>query len=51
MSNQITIAGREIGPSFPTYIIAEMSANHNGSIDAARMIIEKAKSAGAELSW
>ena len=25
----VSIAGRAIGPSLPTYIIAEMSTNHN----------------------
>lgn len=44
----IQIAGRSIGPSFPPYIIAEMSANHNGKIDTAFRIIEEAKKAGAD---
>jgi len=42
------IAGRQIGPSLPPYVIAEMSANHNGSIDIAFRIIEAAKQAGAD---
>lgn len=44
----ITIAGREIGPDFSPYVIAEMSANHNGSINTAFRIIEAAKQAGAD---
>ena len=44
----IQIAGRSIGPGFPPYIIAEMSANHNGKIDTAFRIIEEAKKAGAD---
>lgn len=48
MTNPITIAGRQIGADFPPYIIAEMSANHNGSLDAARAIIDRAKAAGAD---
>ena len=48
MTKRICIAGREIGDGHPPYIIAEMSANHNGSIDAAFSIIEQAKSAGAD---
>jgi len=36
-----------IGTNFLPYVIAEMSANHNGNIDTAMRIIEEAKSAGA----
>ena len=42
------IDGRKIGKDFPPYIIAEMSANHNGDINAAYKIIEMAKQAGAD---
>ncbi|WP_316346923.1 pseudaminic acid synthase [Desulfuromonas acetoxidans] len=45
---QITIAGRPISESSPPYVIAELSANHNGSIDNAFRIIESAKNAGAD---
>jgi N-acetylneuraminate synthase len=50
MSNHpsITIAGRHIAVDRPPYIIAEMSANHNGSIENAFKIIEAAKQAGAD---
>lgn len=44
----IRIDGREIGPSHPPYVIAELSANHNGNIETALKIIEKAKLAGAD---
>jgi pseudaminic acid synthase len=44
----ITINGRKIGIGEPAYIIAEMSANHNQSIDRAIKIIEAAKDAGAD---
>lgn len=44
----ITIAGRSIGIDEPPYVIAEMSANHNGSIETAFKIIEAAKSSGAD---
>lgn len=42
------IGKREIGPGMPAYIIAEMSANHAGSIENAKMIIHAAKDAGAD---
>ncbi len=39
---------RPIGPGHPPYIIAEMSANHNGSLQTAFRIIDEAKKAGAD---
>ena len=42
------IGNREIGAQAPTYIIAEMSANHAGSIENAKKIIYAAKEAGAD---
>ncbi|WP_442878785.1 pseudaminic acid synthase [Aeromonas sp.] len=44
----MTIADRKIGPAFSPYVIAEMSANHNGNLQAAFNIIEQAKKAGAD---
>jgi pseudaminic acid synthase len=46
--NQITIDGRRIGAHYSPYVIAEMSANHNGSLNAAFRIIDEAKRAGAD---
>ena len=48
MSNSININGRDIGHNQPPYIIAEMSANHNGSIDNAFSIVDMAKESGAD---
>lgn len=47
-AKEISIDGRQISTSQPPYVIAEMSANHNGSLDAALRIIEEAKNAGAD---
>jgi pseudaminic acid synthase len=43
----INIDGREIGPKFPPYIIAELSANHNGNIERAFETIKAARDQGA----
>jgi N-acetylneuraminate synthase len=48
MMNKMSIAGRKIGSGFAPYVIAEMSANHNGSLDNALRIIDEAKKAGAD---
>lgn len=45
---QIQIGKRFIGEGQPSYIIAEMSANHAGSIERAKEIIHKAKECGAD---
>ena len=43
---EMIINQREIGENYPPYIIAEMSANHNGDINNAYKIIDMAKSSG-----
>jgi len=48
MKPSIEINSRHIGLGYPTYIIAEMSANHNQDFDQAVKIIEAAKSSGAD---
>lgn len=48
MTSCITINGRKVGPSQPVYIIAEMSANHNGSLDEALRLIQVAKDCGVD---
>lgn len=44
----IEIAGRRIASDQPPYIIAELSANHNGKLETALEIIEEAHKAGAD---
>ena len=46
--NEFEILGRRIGSQYEPYIIAEMSANHNGEINKALRIIEEAKKSGAD---
>ena len=43
----VTIEGVKIGPDHPPYIIAELSANHNGCLERALATIDEAKRQGA----
>lgn len=45
---RIVIAGRPISRDQPPYVIAELSANHNGRFETALKIIEQAAKAGAD---
>ena len=45
---KVKINNRIIGDGYPTYIIAEMSANHAGDIERAKEIIRAAKDSGAD---
>ncbi len=44
---EINIAGRKIGPAYPPLIIAEMSGNHNQSLERAFEIVDAAAESGA----
>lgn len=48
MKQTLNVNGRMIGDGYPAYIIAEMSANHAGSLERAKEIIHAAKAAGAD---
>ncbi len=48
MAKELKIKDRHIGKNYPPYIIAEMSANHNGSIEKAFETIKKAYECGAD---
>ena len=43
----IKIAGREIGPNQPPFVIAEMSGNHNHSLERALEIVDATAKTGA----
>ena len=47
MSETIMIAGHAIGRSHQPFIIAEMSGNHNQSLDRALAIVDAAAKSGA----
>jgi N-acetylneuraminate synthase len=44
----ITIDGRRIAHDRPPYVVAELSANHNGDLDTALRLIDEAQKAGAD---
>lgn len=46
--SSMKIAGRRIAADEPPYIIAELSANHNGKLETALRIIKEAKRCGAD---
>lgn len=45
---EFSIGGRRIGPSEPTYFIADIAANHDGDLDRAKQLMYLAKQAGAD---
>ena len=47
-SPNISVGGRSIGPGEPPFIVAELSANHGGSLERALRIIDSAADAGAD---
>ena len=48
MTNSFQINNRTVGGGAPPYIIAELSGNHNGSLDRALALVEAAADAGAD---
>lgn len=48
MTPEIEISGRRIGPGHPVYIIAEMSANHGGTLEHACEVVRQAAACGAD---
>ena len=48
MTRHVEIAGRRIGHDEPTYVIAEIGINHNGSLDLAMQLIDAARVAGCD---
>jgi len=48
MESPVRINGRAIGPGHPVYVVAELSANHNQSLESALELVEAARAAGAD---
>jgi N-acetylneuraminate synthase len=48
MTASLAIAGRQIGPGHPVYLIAELSANHGQVRENAVRLVHAAKEAGAD---
>ena len=48
MSNVIKIGSRLVGEGQPTYVVAEIGINHNGSLDLAKQMIHAAFIAGVD---
>ncbi|ADU65609.1 pseudaminic acid synthase [Desulfurispirillum indicum] len=48
MTNNVHINGRPIGPDSPPYVVAEVSANHNGNLERALQTIAAAADCGVD---
>ena len=48
MTPHLRIDGTDIGPGHRPWVIAEMSANHNGSLERALALVDAAHAAGAD---
>lgn len=48
MTNAVMLGDRLVGPGEPTYVIAELSANHQYDLNRAMRMIEAAQEAGAD---
>jgi pseudaminic acid synthase len=44
----MNVAGRHVGPGFPTYVIAELSGNHNQDFEEACRLVRTALECGAD---
>jgi N-acetylneuraminate synthase len=48
VSNTIQVGGKTIGDGEPTFVIAEIGINHNGSLELAKQLIDSAVAAGCD---
>lgn len=47
-SSRLSLAGRDIGDGYPTYIIAEVGNNHQGDISLAKKLVDYSVEAGVD---
>ncbi len=47
-SREVRIGDHLLGPGQPVFVVAEIGNNHNGSIDAARRLVDAAAAAGVD---
>ncbi len=48
MPREIMIGNRNVGDGYPTFIVAEIGINHNGSLDIAKSLIDVAVKTGVD---
>lgn len=48
MTAHLTIGERRVGPGFPVYVVAELSANHHQNFEQAVELVRAAANAGAD---
>lgn len=48
MPREIMIGNRKVGDGYPTFIVAEIGINHNGSLDIAKSLIDVAVKTGVD---
>jgi N-acetylneuraminate synthase len=48
MARAVKIGERWVGEGYPTYIVAEIGINHNGSLELAKKMIKAAKDSGVD---
>ena len=48
MAREIKIGSQMVGDGHPTYVVAEIGINHNGSMEITKKMIDAAKHAGVD---
>src|SRR5512146_1857073 len=48
MARTIKIGDRLVGDGYPTFVVAEIGINHNGSVEIAKKMIDAAVHAGVD---